>query len=114
MASPSSIQPAPTTSVRRFSAITTIQAENVPRPPRTAVSGSSTPRKRKLKGGFQPRLTSGKRWRNRSTEMCATVNESMAPNEYRVARKSVLPGTIVSAATPENTRIAMYGVLKRG
>ena len=41
---------------RRFSAITTIQAANVPRPPSTAVSGSSTPRKRKLSGGFQPRF----------------------------------------------------------
>ena len=93
--------------MRGLSAITTIQAENVPRPPSTAVSGTSTPRKRTLTGGFQAALASGKRCRSRSTETWAIVNESIAPNEYIVARKSVSPGTMVSAATPEKTRIAM-------
>ena len=43
---------------RGLSAITTIQAAKVPRPPRTAVSGTRTPKARKLSGGFQGRSSS--------------------------------------------------------
>ena len=42
------------------------------------------------------------------------MNDSIAPNEYIVARKSVLPGSIVRMATPENAMIAMYGVWNFG
>ena len=35
------------------------------------------------------------------------MNESIAPNEYIVARNAVLPGSIVEAATAEKTMIAM-------
>ena len=98
----------------RCSASTITQAANVPRPPSTAVSGTSTPKALKLSGGFHSRFCSGRRWRSRITETWAIVNESMAPNEYMVARKSVFPGRMVSAATPEKARIATYGVWNRG
>ena len=67
-------------------------AANVPSPPRTAVSGTSNPNARTLSGGFHGRSRSGCRWRSRITATCAIVNDSIAPNEYIVARKSVLPG----------------------
>ena len=86
----------------------------MPRPPRTAVAGTSKPNARKLSGDFHSRFRSGRRWRSRITETCAIVNESIAPNEYIVARKSVFPGSIVRAAIAEKTRIATYGVWKRG
>ena len=35
------------------------------------------------------------------------MNESIAPNEYIVARKVVFPGSTVRIATPEKTMIAM-------
>ena len=60
-----------------------------------------------LSGGFQPRSRSGYFWRSRITETWAIVNESIAPNEYIVARKSVSPGITVRIATAEKTRIAM-------
>ena len=59
-----------------------------------------------LPGGFHGRSSSGRIARSRITETWAIVNDSIAPNEYIVARKVVSPGTIVSAATPEKTRIA--------
>ena len=74
-----------------------IHAANVPSPPRTAVSGISKPNARKLSGGFHYALPLRASLRvSRITETCAIVNDSIAPNEYIVARKSVLPGSIVS------------------
>ena len=56
---PSTIQIAPISRVRGLSAITTIQAAKVPKPPNTAVSGRSKPKARMLPGGFQSRSLSG-------------------------------------------------------
>ena len=70
----------------------------MPRPPSTAVSGTSAPKARKLSGGFQGRSSSELRRRSRITETWAIVNESIAPNEYIVARKSVWPGIRVIVA----------------
>ena len=97
----------PTISVRGFSAITTIQAAKVPRPPSTAVSGTSKPKARKFSGGFQVRSTSACLRRSWITATWAIVNESIAPNEYIVARKSVLPGSRVTIAIAAKIRIAM-------
>ena len=60
-----------------------------------------------LNGGFQVRSTSP--WRRRSwiTATWAIVNESIAPNEYIVARKSVWPGSRVMIATAAKIMIAM-------
>ena len=69
------------TNVRGLSAITTIQAAKVPKPPNTAVRGMSKPKARTLPGGFHSRSLSGKRRRSRITEMWAIVKESIAPNE---------------------------------
>ena len=94
--------------MRGLSAITTIQAAKVPSPPSTAVSGTSKPKARKLSGGFQGRsLVRTVAARSWITETWAIVNESIAPNEYIVARKSAWPGISVIIATPEKTRIAM-------
>ena len=90
-----------------MSAITTIQAMKVPRPPSTAVIGTSKPKARKLKGGFQVRSTSGLLRRSWITATWAIVNESIAPNEYIVARKSVWPGSRVTIAIAAKIRIAM-------
>ncbi len=90
-----------------LSAITTIQALKVPRPPSTAVSGTSKPKARKLSGGFQGRSSSDCVRRSWITATWAIVKESIAPNEYIVARKSVLPGIRVIIATAAKTRIAM-------
>ena len=67
-----------------------------------------------MSGGVHGRFRSGSRCRNLKIATCATVNESIAPNEYIVARKSTWPGSTVSAAIAENTRIATYGVWKVG
>ena len=64
----------------------------MPSPPSTAVSGTSVPKARKLSGGFQGRSSPDFRRRSWITETWAIVKESIAPNEYSVARKSVLPG----------------------
>ena len=48
--------------------MTTIQAAKVPKPPKTAVSGTSKPNARTLPGGFQSRSLSGYRCRSRMTE----------------------------------------------
>ena len=84
--------------MRGLSAITTIQAAKVPRPPSTAVSGTSKPKARTFSGGFQVRSTSLCLRRSWITATWAIVNESIAPNEYSVARKSVLPGIRVMIA----------------
>jgi hypothetical protein len=43
------------------------------------------------------------------------VNESIAPNEYIVPRKVVLPGSNVRIEnSPAKTRSESHGVLKRG
>ena len=43
------------------------------------------------------------------------MNESIAPNEYIVPRKSVWPGRIVRIGiTPAKTTSASHGVLNRG
>ncbi len=97
----------PTKRVRGFSAITTIQAAKVPSPPSTAVSGRSKPKARMFSGGFQVRSTSGYLRRSWITETWAIVNESIAPNEYSVARKSVLPGSRVTIAIAAKIMIAM-------
>ena len=71
----------------------------MPRPPSTAVSGTSKPKARTFSGGFQVRSTSP--WDLRRSWITATwaiVNESIAPNEYIVARKSVWPGSRVTIA----------------
>ena len=57
-------------------------------------------------GDFHSRFNSGRRCRSLITEMWAIVNDSIAPNEYIVARKSVLPGIIVKAAIAEKAMIA--------
>ena len=41
------------------------------------------------------------------TATWAIVNDSIAPNEYIVARKFVFPGIIVRIATPAKMMIAM-------
>ena len=60
-----------------------------------------------VQGGFHARSFPGYFCRSRITETCAIVKESIAPNEYSVARRSVSPGIRVIAATAEKTRIAM-------
>ena len=93
--------------MRGLRAITTIQAAKVPRPPKTAVSGTSKPKAWKLSGGFQGRSSSALRRRSWITATWAIVKESIAPNEYIVARKSVWPGISVITATTEKIMIAM-------
>ena len=90
-----------------MSAITTIQAAKVPRPPSTAVIGTSKPKAWTLSGGFQGRSSSDFVLRSWITAMWAIVKESIAPNEYIVARKSVWPGSRVITAITEKIRIAM-------
>ena len=71
------------------STIATKKAPNVPRPPSIAVSGTCDPLRLKLPGIFHigvpsadcGRPVSGRSLRRRMTEMCATVNESVAPKE---------------------------------
>ena len=87
--------------------MTTIQARKVPSPPSTALSGSSKPKARRFSGGFQVRSTSGLTRRSCITATWAIVNESIAPNEYIVARKSVCPGSRVTIAIAAKIRIAM-------
>ena len=94
---------------------TTIHAIAVPSPPTTANSGMSTPRIVTF-----PRLRYGSPsvcffCRSAITEACAIVNESIAPNEYIVPRKSTLPGSRTPIEiTPANTISDSHGVLKRG
>jgi hypothetical protein len=38
------------------------------------------------------------------------VNDSIAPNEYRLPRKSVCPGMSKTPANTENTTIVNHGV----
>ena len=73
----------------------------------SAVRGTSTPRSSDVERRLPAsRGTSGWRLRSRTTETCAIVKESIAPNEYIVARNSVSPGSTVSIATAEKTMIA--------
>ncbi len=49
------------------------------------------------------------------TAAWATVNDSIAPNEYIVPRKSTLPGSMTRMETkPANTTSASQGVLNLG
>ena len=62
------------------------------------------PRNGMLIGVRNGRRVSGSLWRSATTEMCATVNEIMAPNAYRSAsRLMVLPGKMsrMQATTPK-------------
>ena len=56
----------------------------------------------------------GSRRRIHSTETCATVNESIAPNEYIVASRSAWPGNSAIEAMIEKVMIATCGVRNRG
>ena len=78
---PSPIQTAPIASVRGLSAITTIQAKKVPSPPTTAVRGRSNPKALIVPMGRHGRSLSGYFCRNRITDRCAIVKDSIAPNE---------------------------------
>ena len=100
----------------------------MPRPPITANTGTSTPRKRTLKGAryqASSRSTStspgslrirlrANRQRSPISAMCAIVNDSIAPNAYSVARNSACPGIITTHAIAPNTPIAVAGVRNRG
>ena len=55
-----------------------------------------------------------RRHRSADSEMCAIVNDSIAPNAYSVARKSACPGIITTQAIAPNTPIAVAGVRNRG
>ena len=90
--------------------ITTIQAPNVPRPPKTAVSGISTPAIRTSPRGFHLRSMPAWRRRIHSTATWAIVNESIAPNEYIVASRSACPGSSAIEAMIEKVMIATWGV----
>ncbi len=72
---------------------------NVPRPPATAVRGRLFPRNGMLNGVWNGRARSGSLKRSATTEMCAVVNEIMAPNAYSSASSVVLPGRISRQAT---------------
>ena len=53
--------------------------------------------------------------RNAISDRCAIVNESIAPNEYIVPRKSTFPGRErkIEMTPPKNT-IEIHGVLNSG
>ena len=86
--SPKTIQTVPIGSVTGSRAITTTQAARVPSPPITAVSGHVEARMRGSSvAASTARGSSGRRLRSRITATCAIVNESIAPNEYIVARQ---------------------------
>src|SRR5437764_10765574 len=81
----------------------------------TAKSGQSTPRH--VKFGRARKASSSPERLRRSwiTAACATVNESIAPNEYIVLREFVLPGRRTRIETmPAKTISDSHGVLKRG
>ena len=100
----------PTASVTGLSAITTSQAAKVPKPPSTAENGTDVPRTLKFSFGIHSRSLSGYFRLSWITAAWAIVNESIAPNEYIVARNLAWPGIRVMIARTANRMIAMYGV----
>ena len=101
--------------VRGLSAITTIQAANGPQPAEDRGERHLEAEGADVQGRLpRPLASAGCVWRSRITETWAIVNESIAPNEYIVASRSVSPGIRVIDGDAEKTRIAIYGVRKRG
>ena len=86
----------------------------VPSAPKIANSGQSTPRMRRLGRIVNASASVRVFTRSAITEMCAIVNDSIAPNAYMFPRKSAWPGISVRQAIPPNTMIPIHGVRKRG
>ena len=87
----------------------------VPRPPITAKSGQSTPRQRKFGRALQGTSFPAPFRRSWITAAWAIVNESIAPNEYIVPRKVVLPGRRTRIEmSPPKTISEIHGVLNFG
>ena len=81
----------------------------------TANSGQSTPRQRKFGRARNASSSPARLRRSWITAACATVNESIAPNEYIVLRNVVLPGSRMMIDTkPANTTSESHGVLNLG
>ncbi len=64
----------------------------VPAPPMSANSGQSTPRQLKFGRARNASSSFGRFRRSWMTAACATVNESIAPNEYIVLEEVRLAG----------------------
>ena len=52
--------------------------------------------------------------RRRTTDTCAIVNDSSAPNEYTLPRNVAWPGSVTRMANRLKTMIPIHGVRKRG
>ena len=63
-----------------------------------------------LPGPVHGRLKSGYFLRRRMTEMCAIVNESIAPKAYMLPRNTAWPGIIARHAIAPKSRIPIHGV----
>src|SRR5581483_1088409 len=112
---PSATQPTPAQRVDDCWTTTTTQAAAVAQPPKTAKRGHSTPRKRRFGRALNSSSSPGLRTRSAITAACATVNESIAPNEYIVPRKSTFPGRMTRIEkNPAKVISASHGVLNRG
>ena len=80
-----------------------------------ANSGQSTPRHVKFGRARKASSSPARLRRSWITAACATVNESIAPNEYIVLRNVVLPGSKMMMDTkPANTTSDSHGVLNFG
>ena len=73
-------------------------------PPSTAKSGQSTPPSRRFGRARYGSSSSAGFMRSLTIEAWATVNDSVAPNEYSVPTNVVSPGRMTRiGATPANT-----------
>jgi hypothetical protein len=91
--------------------LTTTQAADVPSRPTIEKSGQSTPRARMFGRPFTSTSSFRKRYRRPIRAAFAIANDSIAPNEYIVPRKSIRPGASVSTGNkPEKQRSESQGV----
>ena len=87
----------------------------VPSAPKIANSGQSTPRMRRLGRIVNASASVRVFTRSAITEMCAIVNDSIAPNAYISPRNPVFPGSsTMIEIRPANTSSDSHGVLNFG
>src|SRR5947209_10872482 len=115
MTKPTAIQPSPAYRVLGYWITTSSNDSALPTPPITENRGQSTQRQRKFGRARHGMSCPALRRRNWITEACAIVNESIAPNEYIVPRKFVLPGRRTRIEMkPAKTTSEIHGVLNFG
>ena len=98
-----------------FCTTTTIHAMPVPRAPKIANSGQSTPRMRRLGRIVNASVSVRPCTRRAITETCAIVNDSIAPNAYISPRNVVFPGSsTMIEIKPAKMTSDSHGVLNFG